>query len=68
MERRYVAGTTLLNQLDVVEWSTGHTLVQGFSTRADAEAAAKAASVAYRAGFCAAQEEMRRALGIEADD
>ncbi|MEN9316091.1 MAG: hypothetical protein RIS35_2484 [Pseudomonadota bacterium] len=69
MVDRFVAGNDPLRKpTEVFDWVTGRTLAKGFTTREDAEAAAKAASMAYREGIRAAQGAMRRALGVESDD
>jgi hypothetical protein len=68
MKQQYVAGLNpLRNPTDVVDWTTGTTVAAGFSTREDAQAAAKLACMAYQEGYRAAQADVRRALGMSDD-
>ncbi len=68
MKERYVAGLNpLRNPTDVVEWAQGVTIATGFSTREDAQAAAKLACATYEEGYRAAQADVRRALGMGGD-
>ena len=68
MKERYVAGLDQLrNPTDVVDWTMGRTVALGFSTREDAQAAAKLACATYEEGYRAAQADVRRALGMSDD-
>lgn len=68
MKERYVAGLNpLRNPTDVVDWTMGMTVAKGFSTREDAQAAAKLACAAHEEGYRAAQADLRRALGMGGD-